>query len=98
MKFKIDRKKIAFDYEFLDGTTSKFEYFEPTTAMIDASTEIDKSDSKAQLKHVKDTLEGCLHGNNEDIEKLFLEQNEEGNLYDFKAALDAEVGKLKRKR
>ena len=98
MRLKLNRIKIVAEYELQNGEIIKIEYFEPTTQMIDTATEIEIGDTKAQLQHVKETLRECLRGDAEKIDAIIDEQTREGNLYEFKAALDVELGKLRKRR
>ncbi len=94
-KFKIDRKKIKFEYEFLDGTSVKFEYLEPTTEMIDKAVEIDTPSGRMEFS--KESLYELLQSDVDGaVEKLIEEQMRNGNIYEFKAKLDEELGKLKK--
>lgn len=98
MRLKVNRKKITFEYEFKNGEVVKIEYLEPTTQMIDSSTEIEPGDTKAQLSHVKEILKDCLKGDEGKIEALIDEQTSEANIYEFKAVLDEELGKLRKRK
>jgi len=94
-KFKIQRKRIKFEYEFTDGDTAKFEYLEPTTKQIDKSVELESVSE--QMDFAKKTLRDCLVSETDGaVEKLIREQVEDGNIYEFRVALDEELGKLKK--
>jgi len=88
--FKAERNTIEFTYEFKDGKSASFTYMEPTTAMIDAGME--EVGTKALLSYSRKTLEECLSGDKRALSKLFKEQQEHGNIYKFKRALDEALG------
>jgi len=92
MKIKAKRVSINFDYEFLDGTSTKFQYSEPTTHMIDES--IGVGDELAdKLSFTKKTLKECISGDAELKEKMIDELTYNGNIYAVKQQLDEELGK-----
>jgi len=94
-KLKLNRKKIVFEYEFADGTTEKLSYFEPTTDQIDRF--VAEEEMTSRLMIAKETLQECLASEKEGVtSKVIDEQMHHGNIYDFKAALDEELGKLKK--
>lgn len=94
MKFKAKRISVKFDYEFADGAEAQFEYLEPTTELIDGAFEHD-GDVAERLKYAKTVLRECLRG--ERVDDLIADMEKNGNIYEFKAALDTELGKRKRK-
>jgi len=53
--------------------------------------------STEQMEFAKETLVECLKSETEGaVEKLIAEQTRNGNIYEFRAALDEELGKLKK--
>jgi len=93
--FKAVRKHIEFTYEFMDGTSAKVKYLEPTTQQIDES--IDIEDAKERLSFLKNTLTQCLRSDTDGaVDKIVAEQTTDGNIYEFKSVLDEELGKLKK--
>lgn len=98
MKFKATRPSIKFDYEFQDGSTATLEYLSPTTRMIDGAVAMDEDTTINKLDYTKDILQECLKGSSDVIEALVKEQIEDGNIYEFKAALDEALGKQKAKK
>ncbi len=103
MKLKANRKKIQFEYEFIDGATAQFEYLEPTTKMIDKASNIDIGDIKRQQEVIRESLNESIKVVKDDDEidykeKLFEELEEHSNIYEFKASLDESLGKLRKRK
>lgn len=94
-KFKKERKGFKFEYEFEDGTVEKVEYLEPTTKQIDKGILLD-DDITERLNFTKDVLKECLNADAEVVARIIDEQTNDANIYDFKAQLDEELGKLKK--
>ena len=94
-KFKKNRKGFKFEYEFEDGTVEKVEYLEPTTRQIDKGIALDDNIME-RLTFTKDVLKECLKADEEVVEKIINEQVNDANIYEFKAQLDEELGKLKK--
>ena len=94
-KFKKNRKSFKFEYEFEDGAVEKVEYLEPTTKQIDKGVALD-DDVVERLNFTKELLQECLKADAEVVSKIIDEQMNDANIYDFKAQLDEELGKLKK--
>ena len=98
MKLKAQRASIEFTYEFADGTEAKFKYFEPSTEIIDKTVELSDADNKTKMEFTKQTLNDLIVGDEELKEKMFEELLTIGNIYEFNAALNDELGKQKQKK
>ena len=94
-KFKKHRDSVEFEYEFEDGTIGIFTYFATTTNQMEKVFEVKDDDSKGQLDFTVQLLRENIRG--ETVGDLITE-TKEGNIFDFKSALDEEVGKHKKKR
>lgn len=94
-KFKKHRDSMEFEYEFEDGAIGIFTYFATTTNQMEKVFEFKDDDSKGQLNFTIQLLKENIRG--ERVEDLIIEIKE-GNIFDFKSALDEEVGKHKKKR
>jgi len=94
-KFKASRKGFKFEYEFADGTVEKVEYLEATTKQIDKGLELD-DDVTTRLSYTKEVLQACLKADDAVVTKIIEEQTNDANIYEFKAQLDEELGKLKK--
>ena len=95
-KIKLQRKSAKFEIEFPDGAKYKYEYFEPTTRQIDKDIGIEGT--KERLTHSKEVLQESLKSKTDGaVDKLIEYQIENGNIYEFKRELDAELGKLHKK-
>jgi hypothetical protein len=95
MRFKKHRAKVEFEYEFEDGKVETFIYLSTTTNQIEQTFDIKEDDVKGQLDFSMNILKENIVGNR--IDDLIVEIKE-GNIFDFKAELDAELGKQKKKR
>jgi len=93
-KFKANRKGFKFEYEFEDGKVEVVEYLEATTKQIDKGLKLD-DDVTTRLSYTKEVLQACLKADKKVIEKIIEEQTNDANIYEFKAQLDEELGKLK---
>ena len=94
-KFKKHRASVEFEYEFEDGKVETFTYLSTTTNQIEKTFDIKKDDAKGQLDFSMNILKENIVGNR--VDDLIAELKE-GNIFDFKAELDAELGKQKKKR
>ncbi len=94
-KTKKHRASVEFDYEFEDGTVVPFTYLSTTTNQIEKTFDIKEDDVKGQLDFSMNILKENIVGNR--VDDLIAELKE-GNIFDFKAELDAELGKQKKKR
>lgn len=94
-KFKKHRASIEFEYEFEDGEVEVFTYLSTTTNQIEKTFDIKEDDAKGQLDFSMNILKENIVGNR--VDDLIAELKE-GNIFDFKAELDAELGKQKKKR
>ena len=94
-KFKKHRDSIEFEYEFEDGEVGIFTYFATTTNQMEKVFQVKDDDSKGQLDFTVQLLRENIRG--ERVDDLIAE-TKEGNIFDFKSALDEELGKLKKKR
>ena len=94
-KFKKHRASIEFEYEFEDKTVGVFTYLSTTTNQIEKTFDIKEDDVKGQLDFSMNILKENIVGNR--VDDLIAELKE-GNIFDFKAELDAELGKQKKKR
>lgn len=94
-KFKKHRASVEFEYEFEDGKVETFTYLSTTTNQIEKTFDIKEDDVKGQLDFSMNILKENIVGNR--VDDLIAELKE-GNIFDFKAKLDAELGKQKKKR
>lgn len=94
-KFKKHRASVEFEYEFEDGKVETFTYLSTTTNQIEKTFEIKEDDVKGQLDFSMNILKENIVGDR--VDDLIAELKE-GNIFDFKAELDAELGKQKKKR
>jgi len=94
-KFKASRKGFKFEYEFADGSVETVEYLEPTTVQIDKGVALD-DDVAERLTFTKKVLKECLKADDSVVTKIIDEQVNDANIYEFKAQLDEELGKLKK--
>jgi hypothetical protein len=94
-KFKKHRASVEFEYEFEDGKVETFTYLSTTTNQIEKTFDIKEDDVKGQLDFSMNILKENIVGNR--VDDLIAELKE-GNIFDFKAELDAELGKQKKKR
>lgn len=94
-KFKKHRASVEFEYEFEDGKVETFTYLSTTTNQIEKTFDIKEDDAKGQLDFSMNILKENIVGNR--VDDLIAELKE-GNIFDFKAELDAELGKQKKKR
>ena len=93
-KFKKHRASVEFEYEFEDGKVETFTYLSTTTNQIEKTFDIKEDDVKGQLDFSMNILKENIVGNR--VDDLIAELKE-GNIFDFKAELDAELGKQKKK-
>jgi len=94
-KFKKHRASIEFEYEFEDKTVGVFTYLSTTTNQMERAFEIKETDTKGQLEYVISLLKENIVGDR--VDDLITELKE-GNIFDFKAELESELGKQKKKR
>lgn len=94
-KFKKHRASVEFEYEFEDRKVETFTYLSTTTNQIEETFNIKEDDTKGQLDFSMNILKENIVGNR--VDDLIAELKE-GNIFDFKAELDAELGKQKKKR
>lgn len=95
MRISAKRDSIPFEYEFLDGTTEKFFYLEPTTAMITESVSLPAQDLKEGFERAIASFQNCIGGDKDAIEKMVDELNTHGNIFEVRAELDKALGKHK---
>lgn len=95
LKLKKDRRFIDFEYEFEDGETKNYKYFEITTKQMKDAFNISDDDRKAQIDYTIDVLTHSIEG--EDVEKMIKEQ-EESNIFDFRDTLEGALGKQKKRK
>ena len=95
MRFKKHRAKVEFEYEFEDGSVETFTYLSTTTNQIEKSFGIKDDDVKGQFEFSMNILKENIVGNRADD---LIVEIKEGNIFDFKSALDDELGKQKKKR
>lgn len=94
-KFKKHRASVEFEYEFEDGKVEVFTYLSTTTNQIEKTFNIKEDNTKGQLECSISLLKENILGDR--VDDLIAELKE-GNIFDFKAELDAELGKQKKKR
>ncbi len=95
MKFKKHRASIEFEFEFEDGAVFPFTYLSTTTNQIEKSFGITENDVKGQFDFSMNILKENIIGDRVDD---LIAEIKEGSIFDFKAELDAELGKQKKKR
>jgi len=95
LKVKQSRASIEFEYEFKDGTKEIFTYRAPTTLQVREALEIDGDNLKELLDFTCKAVKECLVGKR--VDELLKEQ-EEANIFTFKALLDDSLGKQKTQR
>lgn len=99
--FSAKRNFVEFEYEFLDGTTAKFKYYEPVQKDIEEDIDFNESTDKLRekLEHRKELFKRQLKSDKDGlIDKLLDEQYEHGNLYDLIQALDDMLSNTKKKK
>lgn len=94
-KTKKHRGSIEFDYEFEDGTVVPFTYLSTTTNQMEKSFDIKADDVKGQFDFSINILRENIIGDRVDD---LIEDIKQGNIFDFKATLDEELGKQKKQR
>lgn len=99
IKIKVVRRSLKFEYEFEDETVVEVAYLAPTTKQINGSLSIKVNDGKGALEsfeYTKKILLECLIADDGIAEKIIDEQSSNANIYEFRATLDEELGKLKK--
>jgi len=89
-KFKKHRASVEFEYEFENGEVLSFTYLATTTNQLSKLVNINTKDTKGQLEASIAILEENIVGDRVDD---LINEIKEMNIYDFKAELDAELGK-----
>jgi len=97
-KFSAKLKSFKFEFEFGDGSVAEFEFRDLNTKQIKEFSAIaDMSDDERYELHLK-LLNENIKGDKELKSKMIEELEESGNIYDFIASLQDELGKLKKRR
>jgi len=97
-KFSAKLKSFKFEYEFLDGDTAEFEFRDLNTKQIKEFSGIANMDEDERYELHKKLLNENIKGDETLIFKMVEELEETGNIYDFIASLQDELGKLKKRR
>lgn len=97
-RFSARLTEFPFEFEFLDGSKAEFKFRDLNTKQIQEFSKVgDMSDDERYELHIK-LLEENILGDEELKEKMIEELEEYGNIFEFVAGLQEELGKRRKRR